>query len=263
MIFSNTIKNTTEIWFIIEKYVPIPLGVPLKPDFIIEWFSGIECYSQIPLTIPLKSDLLLNGMFKYHWEYHWNKILLLNGPIVLKGILKYHWEYHWSLTYYWKVCSDTIESTIETCLIIEWSNGIQRYSQIPLRIPQKSDLLLQSMFKYHWKYHWNMFYHWVVQWCWMVFSYTIESTTENYILPLDGPMVLNGITNYHWEYHWPYWNTIEWSNGIEWYYKLPLKIPLCPTEIPLNGPMVLNGIQWYSMVFNGIPLDLFSKGITA
>ena len=36
---------------------------------------------------------------------------------------------------------------------------------------------------------------------------------------------------------------------------------ICPAEISLNGPMVLNGIQWYSMVFNGIPLALFCKGI--
>ena len=43
---------------------------------------------------------------------------------------------------------------------------------------------------------------------------------------------------------------IEWSNGTEWYYKLPLRIPLSPTEIPLNGPTVLNGI----------PLALFLSG---
>ena len=36
---------------------------------------------------------------------------------------------------------------------------------------------------------------------------------------------------------------IEWSNGTEWYYKLPLRIPL-------NGPTVLNGI----------PLALFLSG---
>ena len=40
---------------------------------------------------------------------------------------------------------------------------------------------------------------------------------------------------------------IEWSNGTEWYYKLPLRIPLSPTEILLNGPTVLNGIQWYTI----------------
>ena len=41
-------------------------------------------------------------------------------------------------------------------------------------------------------------------------------------------------------------NTIETrSSGIEWYYKLPLRIPLSPTEILLNGLMVLNGIEWY------------------
>ena len=35
-------------------------------------------------------------------------------------------------------------------------------------------------------------------------------------------------------------------NGIEWYFKLPLTVPLSPSEIPLNGPMILNGIQWYT-----------------
>ena len=44
-------------------------------------------------------------------------------------------------------------------------------------------------------------------------------------------------------------------NGIEWYYKLPLRIPLSPTEIPLNGPTVLNGIQWYSMVYHWLFLS--------
>ena len=29
-------------------------------------------------------------------------------------------------------------------------------------------------------------------------------------------------------------------HGIEWYFKLPLKVPLSPTEISLNGSMVLN-----------------------
>ena len=43
---------------------------------------------------------------------------------------------------------------------------------------------------------------------------------------------------------------IEWSNGTEWYYKLPLRIPSSPTEIPLDGPMVLNDIQWYSMLYH-------------
>ena len=39
-------------------------------------------------------------------------------------------------------------------------------------------------------------------------------------------------------------------SGIERCFKLPLGIPLSPTEIPLNGPMVLmilNGIQWYTI----------------
>ena len=46
------------------------------------------------------------------------------------------------------------------------------------------------------------------------------------MLSLNGPIVLN---------------------GIEWYYKLQLRIPLSPTEIPLNDPTVLNGIQWYTI----------------
>ena len=49
-------------------------------------------------------------------------------------------------------------------------------------------------------------------------------------------------------------------NGIEWYFKLPLTVPLSPTEIPLNGPMVLNDTEWYSMVFSGIQLALFVRG---
>ena len=46
----------------------------------------------------------------------------------------------------------------------------------------------------------------------------------------------------------------------EWHFKLPLRVPLSPTEISLNGPMVLNDTEWYSMVFNGIPLARFCKG---
>ena len=48
-------------------------------------------------------------------------------------------------------------------------------------------------------------------------------------------------------------------NGIERYFKLPLTVPLSPTEIPLNGPMVLNDTDWFSMVFSGIPLALFVR----
>ena len=49
-------------------------------------------------------------------------------------------------------------------------------------------------------------------------------------------------------------------SGIEWWFILPLKIPLSPVEISLNGSMVLNDTQWYSMVISGIPLALFCKG---
>ncbi len=43
-------------------------------------------------------------------------------------------------------------------------------------------------------------------------------------------------------------------SGIEWYFKLPLRLPLSPTKISLHGPMVLNDTEWYSMVMSGIPL---------
>ena len=42
-------------------------------------------------------------------------------------------------------------------------------------------------------------------------------------------------------------------NGIEWYFKLPLRVPPSP-KISLNGPMVLNDTEWYSNVISGIPL---------
>ena len=45
--------------------------------------------------------------------------------------------------------------------------------------------------------------------------------------------------------------------GIEWYFKLPLRVPLSPAEISLNGPMVLNDTEWYSMVISGMQLALF------
>ena len=41
--------------------------------------------------------------------------------------------------------------------------------------------------------------------------------------------------------------------GIEWYFKLQLRVPLSP-KISLNGPMVLNDTEWYSNVISGIPL---------
>ena len=41
--------------------------------------------------------------------------------------------------------------------------------------------------------------------------------------------------------------------GIEWYFKLPLRVPLSP-KIALNGPMALNDTEWYSNVISGIPL---------
>ena len=38
-------------------------------------------------------------------------------------------------------------------------------------------------------------------------------------------------------------------SGIEWYFKLPLRLPLSPAEIAL----ILNGNQWYTCdVFTGM-----------
>ena len=48
--------------------------------------------------------------------------------------------------------------------------------------------------------------------------------------------------------------------GIEWYFKLLLRVPLSPIEISLNDPMILNATEWYSMVISGIPLPLYCKG---
>ena len=175
MVFSTTIENTTEIWFIIEKYVLITLGVPLKPDFITEWSNGTEWYSQIPLKIPLKFDLLLSSMFKYRWENHWNKMLSLNGPMVFSNTIE-------NTTKIWFIIEKYVPIPLGVPLkpdfIIEWFNGIEWYSQIPLRIPMKSNWLLKSMFRYLWEYHWK------------------------HDLSLSSPMVLNGTLKYHWEYHW-------------------------------------------------------------
>ena len=49
-------------------------------------------------------------------------------------------------------------------------------------------------------------------------------------------------------------------SGIEWYFNLPLRVPLSLAEISLNDPMVLNDTEWYSMVISGMPLALFCKG---
>ena len=63
-------------------------------------------------------------------------------------------------------------------------------------------------------------------------------------------------------------NTIEWYFGVfewylngilmtfwifctvQWYFKLPLSVPMRHTEISLNGPMVLNDTEWYSVVYH-------------
>ena len=49
-------------------------------------------------------------------------------------------------------------------------------------------------------------------------------------------------------------------SGIEWYFKLPLRVPLSHADTSFNGPMVLNDTEWHSVVISGIPLALFCKG---
>ena len=38
-------------------------------------------------------------------------------------------------------------------------------------------------------------------------------------------------------------------SGIEWYFKLPLRVSLSLAEISLNGPMVCNSNQWCTIGF--------------
>ena len=61
-----------------------------------------------------------------------------------------------------------------------------------------------------------------------------------------------------WCFEW-YFGLFVMFSGIEWYFKLPLRVPLGPTEILLNGSMVLNDTESYSMVISGIPLALFYR----
>ena len=198
--------------------------------------------------------MVLNGVLKYHWQYHWSLLISLIWYwmvflYTIERIAKKCFNTEWSNGTYWVIFSNTIENTTKVWFIIEqyvyilliesfdfiieWSNGTEWYSQIPLKIPLKSHLLLHSMFYYHWENNWNKilslndliynwkecsntvastidawFYHWMVQWYWMVLQITAENTIESY------------------------WNTIGWSNGTE----------------------------WYSMVFNAIPLALFCQG---
>ena len=42
-----------------------------------------------------------------------------------------------------------------------------------------------------------------------------------------------------WFFEWYFGFFVPFS-GIEWYFKLPLRVPMSPTEISL----ILNGIQW-------------------
>ena len=87
LVFSNVIESTTEVWFIIEQYVPIPLRVPLKPDVITEGYW-------IVFSCTIESTTENNG-------------LPLNGPVVQNGILNYRCESYWN--------------------IIEWSNDTKWY----------------------------------------------------------------------------------------------------------------------------------------
>ena len=90
-------------------------------------------------------------------------------------------------------------------------------------------------------------------------------TPFKYYWFLNGTWMVHGL-------FWPmvfewYLNVFEWYfaffvpfSGVEWYFKLPLWVPLSPAEILLNDPTVLNYTEWYSMIISGIPLALISKG---
>ena len=126
VIFSNTIENTTKVWFIIEQYAIDRIIEPRLYYWIFQWYwmvfwntientTEVTCivaqYVQILLREQLKqdviiewSDLLLKGMFHYRCEYHWCLILSLNSLMVLNGIINYRWKYHWVLLkYHWMV----------------------------------------------------------------------------------------------------------------------------------------------------------------
>ena len=186
------------------------------------------------------------------------------------------WLYHWTVQWYWVVLLYTIERTAKNALtldgpmvrtewysqiplrillksdlllnsmvlieslkqdfIIEWSNATEWYSKIPLKIPLKSHLLLHSMFKYHWENNWNK-----------ILSLNVWFIIErNVPIPLRVPLM-------------PYF-IIEWSNGTEWYWMV-LQITAENTiESYWNTIEWSNGTEWYSLVFNGIPLALFCQG---
>ena len=85
------------------------------------------------------------------------------------------------------VFSYTIESTTEILFIIE------KYVPIPLILSLNGPMVLNGIKKYHWEYHWVLLKHLGTEWYWVVLQITIESIIESYL------------------------NTIEWSNGTEWY----------------------------------------------
>ena len=132
--------------------------------------------------------------------------------------------------WYWMVFLNTIEVPLKPDYIIERSNGTEWYFYIPLIVSLKNVLTLNGP---------------------MVRTKWYSQIPLRILLKYD--LLLKGMFQYRCEYHWSVILSLNGPmvpNGIEWYYKLPLRIPLSPTEIPLNGPMVLNGIQWYSMVYH-------------
>ena len=77
------------------------------------------------------------------------------------------------------------------------------------------------------KYHWMVLGGIMAKDIWMVSEWYFDDILDS----LYRSMVLNGILHFHWEYYWVLLK-YHWM------------------------------VQWYSMIFNGIPLALFCKGWT-
>ena len=112
---------------------------------------------------------------------------------------------------------------------------------------------------------WNFNRGWIIAWRLLCpKSHPLQDTTSTISLPLQKNTIqipLNGTRGYNGQWYlngiwmvseW-YLNFFEWYfgfcvtfSGIEWYLKLPLRIPLIPAEISL----MLNDIQWYWIIYH-------------
>ena len=75
--------------------------------------------------------------------------------------------------------------------------------------------------------------------------------TKTIQIPLKGTLGYHsqGYLNDIWMAFWRCVGIFVPFSGIEWYFKLLLRLSLSPIKISLSGLMVLNDTKWYSMVF--------------